>query len=152
MNATKTSAGFTADATQGNKINIGCWGAHHRDAGILGNCDGCGAQVAKTEKGRIVDITSGLSFGLEFSCWANAHECDPDRSASHQAMLASQIGSGEIIKGQTVTVVRGRKVPKGTTGTIIWIGDDAYGKARVGIKTEDGETHFTAASNVEATS
>ena len=147
MNTTTT--GFTAETTQGNKIHIGCWGAHHRDAGILGSCDGCGAHVAKTEKGRIVDVAPGLSFGPEFSCWANTHECDPGRAEAHRATLALRIGSGEITKGQTVTVVRGRKVPKGTTGTVIWTGEDNYGKARIGIKTEEGETVFTATSNVE---
>lgn len=52
-------------------------------------------------------------------------------------------------KGQTVKVVRGRKTPIGTVGQIIWTGEDNYGNDRIGLRTAEGETHFTAASNVE---
>lgn len=47
-----------------------------------------------------------------------------------------------------VRVVRGRKVPIGTEGTIIWFGEGNYG-LRVGLKDAEGNTHWTAASNVE---
>lgn len=50
-------------------------------------------------------------------------------------------------KGDVVTVVRGQKVPHGTTGTVIWTGDRGYGE-RLGIKDADGNVHWTAASNV----
>jgi len=67
-------------------------------------------------------------------------------------------------KGKTVTVVKGRKVPKGTTGTVIWVGEGKYygptprykssawstrGALRVGLKDAEGTVHWTAASNVE---
>jgi hypothetical protein len=53
-------------------------------------------------------------------------------------------------KGKTLKVVRGVKVPKGTTGTCIWLGKDKYaGKPRVGIKDASGTVHWTAASNCE---
>lgn len=52
-------------------------------------------------------------------------------------------------RGRTIKVVKGRKVPKGIVGVCIWIGDGYYGK-RVGIKTDDGEVYWTAATNVEA--
>ena len=54
----------------------------------------------------------------------------------------------EIIKGSRVKVVRGRKTPKGTVGTVFWMGaGQSYGyydapKTRVGIKTDDGVTHW----------
>jgi hypothetical protein len=66
-------------------------------------------------------------------------------------------------KGKTVTVVKGRKVPKGTTGIVIWVGGGKYfgptpryksstwstkGALRVGLKDADGTVHWTAASNV----
>lgn len=51
-------------------------------------------------------------------------------------------------KGKRVTVVKGRKVPVGTTGTVIWHGEGNYGW-RVGVKDADGEVHWTAASNVQ---
>jgi hypothetical protein len=52
--------------------------------------------------------------------------------------------------GRIVKVVRGRKVPKGTTGEVCWVGTDSYsGMPRVGFRTTDGARHITAASNLE---
>lgn len=50
-------------------------------------------------------------------------------------------------KGKDVEVVRGRKVPIGTKGYVIWYGEGNWGP-RVGIKDAAGEVHWTAASNV----
>jgi hypothetical protein len=60
--------------------------------------------------------------------------------------------------GKTVRVVKGRKVPVGTQGTVVWKGESAYGKSRygtwgkttyrVGVKDAEGTVHFTAADNV----
>jgi hypothetical protein len=55
-------------------------------------------------------------------------------------------------KGKRVVVARGRKVPIGTEGTIIWLGPDRYsdGKLyRVGVKDDAGEVHWTAERNVD---
>jgi hypothetical protein len=60
------------------------------------------------------------------------------------------------LKGAKVKVVKGRKVPVGTTGEIIWYGETQYGM-RVGLvaDTADGEKSgdplWTAADNVEVT-
>jgi hypothetical protein len=68
-------------------------------------------------------------------------------------------------KGKAVKVVKGRKVPLGTEGVVIWVGEGRYygpvprykngwstkPAARVGLKTADGTTFFTAASNVVVT-
>lgn len=51
-------------------------------------------------------------------------------------------------KGDTLTVVRGKKVKVGTKGAMFWLGDTRYG-TRVGFTGTDGETYWTAASNVE---
>jgi len=51
-------------------------------------------------------------------------------------------------RGRTVRVVRGRKVPLGTTGTVGWYGETRYG-IRVGIDTDKGERVWTDANNVE---
>lgn len=56
-----------------------------------------------------------------------------------------------------VKVVRGRKVPIGTVGTVFWIGAVNYSKYkkwwswqfRVGLKDNDGNTYFTAERNIE---
>lgn len=57
-----------------------------------------------------------------------------------------------------VEVVKGRKVKKGTVGTCFWLrrydnsryGDPwgIYSSTRIGIKTAEGETYFTALDNV----
>ena len=52
-----------------------------------------------------------------------------------------------IERGAVVRVVRGRKVPLGTVGDVIWVGFGRYG-ARVGVKDADGVVHWTARSNV----
>lgn len=52
-----------------------------------------------------------------------------------------------VRKGSEVVVTKGRKVPKGTRGTIFWTGSGNYG-ARVGLKDAKGATHWTAESNV----
>lgn len=52
-----------------------------------------------------------------------------------------------VKRGNVVEVVKGRKVPVGTIGTVFWKGY-SYGE-RVGLETESGERFFTAKSNVE---
>lgn len=68
-----------------------------------------------------------------------------DRKEWQQAAYAAVTPSS---KGQTVKVVKGRKVPVGFTGQIIWTGTDNYGNDRIGIRSAEGDTQFTAASNV----
>lgn len=52
-------------------------------------------------------------------------------------------------KGRTLRVVKGRKVPVGTEGVCIWLGDGNYG-SRVGLKDASGTVHWTAATNTIA--
>lgn len=52
-----------------------------------------------------------------------------------------------VKRGAVVEVVRGRKVPKGTKGVVIWIGDGRFG-TRVGVKDDAETVHWTALSNV----
>lgn len=68
-----------------------------------------------------------------------------------------EIQAFEKYLDKEVKVVKGRKVPFGTTGTVFWIGMRNYSKygywwsweVRVGIKTTEGETYFTAENNIE---
>jgi len=54
-----------------------------------------------------------------------------------------------ITKGTWVRVVKGRKVPKGTEGLVIWVGEGTWGW-RIGFKpSEDAEPLWTAATNVK---
>lgn len=55
--------------------------------------------------------------------------------------------SGNPVKGDRITVVGGRKVPLGTSGVCIWVGDGNFGM-RCGLKTADGTVHWTALKNV----
>lgn len=141
--------GFTATLRNGSKTHVSCYGANHKDAALMGTCDGCGWPVAKTETGRILNMTMSPTGPRQIACWSKGHECNPEIAAAYAAPRADKIASGEIVKGATVTVVKGRKVPLGTTGTVTWIGEDSWGKARVGFRTAEGESVFTAMSNVE---
>lgn len=61
-------------------------------------------------------------------------------------------GDRQITKGTKVRVVRGRKVPIGTEGVVIWLGSGTYmGKTvgRCGIKDAAGKVHWTATANVD---
>lgn len=53
----------------------------------------------------------------------------------------------DVRKGSWVRVVRGRKVPVGTEGWCIWMGESDYG-TRVGVKDRAGVVHWTACANV----
>jgi hypothetical protein len=78
-----------------------------------------------------------------------------------KAVAATKVPS----KGKSVVVVKGRKVPKGTTGTVVWYGPGKnFGPVpkyrggwsvstpmRVGLKDASGTVHWTDAANVEVT-
>jgi hypothetical protein len=52
-------------------------------------------------------------------------------------------------KGTRVVVVGGRKA-KGVTGTVFWTGPDQYGDGlRLGVRGDDGETHWLNAEHVD---
>jgi len=53
-------------------------------------------------------------------------------------------------RGQTTKVVRGRKIPIGTEGKLIWVGQTKFGK-RVGFKDATETVHWTAWGNIEFT-
>jgi len=55
----------------------------------------------------------------------------------------------EVVKGSHVKVCKGRKVAKGTEGTVFWIRDTHFG-TKIGLKDADGTAHWTYAHNVVA--
>lgn len=74
--------------------------------------------------------------------------------SGHLEALRNEIEAEEyacaVDRGKTVVVVKGRKVPLGTTGECFWIGPNRFGSGdRIGIRTEQDETFWTAASNVK---
>jgi len=82
-----------------------------------------------------------------------AEQARCDREAAERAEIAAK----DPQKGRRVRVVRGRNVPIGTEGVVIWRGSNDYGE-RVGIATSDRrdangknlDVVWTAVSNVEA--
>lgn len=87
------------------------------------------------------------------------HECEPDeeyRSQYAAAMTvlderrAAAVEAGEIVRGQTIEVVKGKKIPVGTRGVVFWVATepDRYGVIKAGFNTETGEKFFTNVSNL----
>jgi hypothetical protein len=72
--------------------------------------------------------------------------CEAERAAA----LAKEAKTPR--RGKYVVVKRGRKVPLGFEGWVIWEGIDSYGKPRIGVKNSTGKVEFTAASNCEVCS
>jgi hypothetical protein len=78
---------------------------------------------------------------------------DERRRAEHEASRKAELKAAiereakEPRKGGRAKVVKGRKVPKGTEGVVIWVGGGDWGP-RVGIKDDAGTVHWTALGNV----
>jgi hypothetical protein len=129
-----------------------CWGVNHKDTGTLGHCTRCRAEVVEVVKNGKAFLatmfTAGKYDARTYYCWQR-HTCDPQRVAQVAADKAANLASGVLMKGATVVVARGRKVPKGTTGTVIWMGEDNWGKGRLGLKDAEGTVHWTASANVD---
>jgi len=104
--------------------------------------------------GAAVDATPEVLDAYEAYC-AAARKRAADEKAAAEAKVPR--------KGRTVKVVKGRKVPVGTVGTVIWYGEgknfgpvpryrggwSTTAPMRVGVKDAAGTVHWTAASNVE---
>lgn len=98
--------------------------------------------------------------GLSWDSSPDARDCAANASywsGRAEAARAADAWRRETfaMKGKTVKVVKGRKVPVGTTGVCFWVGEGKsfnYGATRpwrVGFKDASGETFWTALSNVE---
>ena len=61
-------------------------------------------------------------------------ECEEKRQREEKARYEreAQVRRSEVVVGKIVRVNRGRKVAKGTTGKVFWIGNNGYGQS-VGI-------------------
>ena len=69
---------------------------------------------------------------------------------------ATEINEHRRFFGQQVRVIKGRKVPIGTTGEVVYLSRKHYGQNQwfgfetyIGIKDEHGATHYTNLKNVE---
>lgn len=90
-----------------------------------------------------VDAFLEAEFAANQRYWADRAAEAKRQEEALQRILA--------LRGQRVTVTKGRKVPLGTTGEVFWVGEGRYGGYRVGLKDSEGTTHWTAASNVTET-
>jgi hypothetical protein len=125
-------------------------------------CFKCGREVVKCEsKGGNFYIASIEIVSSRFADYGDrgkaiypVHKCDEKEIVEYQEFLQSQLAQGQIVKGQKVVVVKGRKVAKGTEGEIFWLGYETWnGESilkRVGIVLESGEKVFVGSDYVEA--
>lgn len=130
-------------------------------------CETCGGT------GKVAHADGGSFRWVEWGStrWACDTYCSVDATDEVKALFKEwveknrirlkagleRIEATKLRKGRRVRVVRGRKIAHGTEGEVIWHGTDKYASrwnahnefARVGFRTDDGETHFTAGSNLE---
>lgn len=83
-----------------------------------------------------------------YAAYCAKHKAEAD------ARYAEELAARPSV-GKTVKVVRGRKVPKGTVGEVVWYGKGRPFKpwlpapVRVGVRDANGTVHWTDAKNVE---
>ena len=114
---------------------------------------------------REVEYATTRGWSYPNSAWVDATtEVITKANAYYEAIALSNLKADNEkqakfpTKGKVVKVVKGRKVPIGTTGEVIWTGLELSGRrysyhgktpVRIGIKTVDGTVHWTDADNVE---
>jgi len=122
------------------------------------------AVVWNAEQGRPVEFTYASTRGWTYPNSASVDATDEVRAAyqayrdnqdriyrEQLAVRREEAAREEALqpkKGYRCRVVKGRKVPVGTVGEVFWYGPGNYGD-RVGLREDDGTTHWTAASNVQ---
>lgn len=97
-------------------------------------------------KFHIIYLSPGDSLSREMSVVGDAHQIAA--GDQYDQKIAEEKENNTIRIGKKLQVVKGRKIPKATVGECFWYGDTRFGKS-VGIKTSDGQKHFTSASNVK---
>ena len=106
-------------------------------SGLIASWELDATEAAICEHAGYVERADRLKREREYAAAAVRAKADREREAK------------AVRKGRHVRVVRGRKVPKGTEGVCIWVGDGTWGE-RCGIKDAAGVVHWTASKNVEA--
>lgn len=125
-------------------------------------CRGCGEEVffdVNRNGVRYLAEKAGREYEGGVGRWKQPHRHTEEQVARwaeivrrEEEYLAQAIAEGKIVRGQTVEVFKGRKVPKGTVGVVFWVApkEDNYGVIKVGFTTAEGEKHFTNIANVRA--
>lgn len=155
---TNTLPRFIASAGPNDATHVRCFGANHRDQGVRGYCPRCMAEVVRDPETRNIyrlrtrhNAADRIVF--DYCCWAGTHTCDPETVARVVAEREALIAQGKIMLTARVTVVRGRKIPKGTTGIVAWEGT-AYDYSgvveyrKLGVRDDAGTMHFIRADYV----
>lgn len=93
-----------------------------------------------------VTLDATPEVAAAYESWKTARE-----TAARAAATAREAATPRV--GKTVRVVAGRKVPRGTVGTVVWYGTSKFGYSRtptyrVGLKDSTGTVHYTDANNV----
>ena len=96
-----------------------------------------------------IDPKIQAAWDLKQAEAAEAARIAAERFGEEEAERLAEADLKKISKGIRVVVVRGRKVPKGTQGVVIWEGPGDWGP-RVGIKDGQGPPHWLDTSYVEA--
>lgn len=134
---------------------IFCNGVNHSDEAKEQPCKHCGRNVARRADGKVFntrDYTTDYGNPRHvYSCWFPQHQCDPKDQELFQQQKADDIAAGKMVVGQHVIVARGRKIAKGTTGKITWLGPSDFG-VRARVQPAEGEAFFIALKNLDATS
>jgi hypothetical protein len=118
------------------------------------------AIVWDEEQGCVRTIEDGTTRAYAPSKYSRA-DATPEVMAKARAWWSKEIGPKQaysvlmghrasIDVGCEVEVIKGRNLPKGTTGQVVWKGKDAFNPRayRIGIRLINGTRVFTAMSNV----
>jgi hypothetical protein len=107
-----------------------------------GNFEPIAYRVTRVAPKAEVDAFLEAEFAANRQYWAD-RAAEAKRAEQAKAEMFETYGRGKVVK-----VVKGRKVPLGTEGTVFWLDESKFGGYRVGFETLSGEKHFTALSNV----
>lgn len=119
---------------------------------IYGNlalvCSNCGTKIHKaTSKAGNSYWGEAARNSIHGGFFSPAHDCS-SYAENDSHFQEKAIAMGEMIVGQTVEVVKGRKVPKGTISKVLWYGWNGFSES-VKLSLPDGTEVFTNVANVE---
>lgn len=105
------------------------------------------AEIRGAETGRVIKVIYP-SHQCPVSDPADRARIVAEAAAAHE----NAIRNGEMVKGQTVVVSKGRKYPIGTVGTLKWVAPnpDIYGVVKACICTADGTEIWINIANLTA--
>ena len=105
-------------------------------------------ELAGGNRSATVDATPEVRALFEANCAVAEAEAKLREAKSYRARELEALKAPAT--GRRVRVVRGRKVPVGTEGKCLWIDTAAAYGPRVKLQDDDGQIHWTAATNCEA--